>query len=105
MWKNFLTSVSTHTVHIDDNGNTHFGSEAIQNQLTYDLGYAKKGLLKKNAVPTIATPAETLTHTVSIPNYLDYLFFHINENVDHKHKYRIATIVEQVNINIELPLL
>ena len=44
----------------------------------------KKGLLKKNAVPTIATPAETLTHTVSIPNHLNYFFFHINENVDYK---------------------
>ena len=62
----------------------HFGSEAFQNQLTYDLGYEKKGLLKKNAVPTIVTQAETLTHTISITNYFNYLFFHINENVDHK---------------------
>ena len=40
--QDFLTSVSIHTVHMDDNAHPcdkHPGCEAVQNQIAYCLGY------------------------------------------------------------------
>ena len=77
LWKDFLTSLPTHAGVIHDNThlcNRHFCTEAFQNEMAYKLGYSSKLLLQKNAVPILETRAETSSHTVSIPNYLIYIF-------------------------------